>query len=151
MSGQGNNKDRTCQRALWLSQVQLRMHLWHLRAKQLVFVDFFFFFPKQQSKQRCSEVRCGCWLWICLHWNLIPLWIMAEWNLESHPLGCEWPVKHLVQWGGTSVVSHHPHDHLLVLYKQHMDGWLWKGSTETLWLFYKCLSAPPVEKHQEAS
>lgn len=75
MSGWGNNKDHGCRRAFWLSQVKLRMYLKWLRVKKLTLVDFF---PKQQSKQRCTKTKCGCWLHICILYNFMLIWITAE-------------------------------------------------------------------------
>lgn len=135
VSHQGNNKDCTCQRALWRSQAKLRMYLQWLQAKQLASVDFYF--PELQSKHRCSEAKCGCWLWIVLPWNLILMWIMAGWN----PLRTQ-PVWNLIHWlwvisetvglirlaflrgcPDASSVSLLSHSHLFVFCEQHMDGW----------------------------
>lgn len=52
-----------------------------------------FLFFKPQSKQRYSEARCGCRLWIFLLWKLILIWIRAEWN----PLRTQ-PVSNPIHW-----------------------------------------------------
>lgn len=52
-----------------------------------------FLFFKPQSKQRYSEARCGCRLWIFLFWKLILIWITAEWN----PLRTQ-PVSNPIHW-----------------------------------------------------
>lgn len=152
LSGEGDDKDRTCRRVRWLSPVRLSVYLKCLQAKQLASVGFFSLFPKQQSKQRCFEAMCGCRLWIFLPWSLILTWITAEWNplrtqSVSNPSPWMWVTSEMLGPVGLALLQVSPLTAAAscsVNNTQMGDGE--KGPGDCL-LLSKYPNVPPVEKH----